>query len=391
MKNLYIGAALLACASAMSLSAVAEVTVVDKPNFSFKASGRILFDGALFTPKGNTFSDGVAIPDIRLGGKATFGKFTAKFDIGYGMQKLSLKDVYMQYAPNENNLFRLGYFVHQFGLNAATSSSMKPSMLAPTSDDFFNATGRNLGLMYVYDKDQWFAGVSAFVSNNSLSEYANTQGKISVGAMGRFVWRPLYKDGTVVQVGISPWYQGANHQRDSIGGTAPGSFSFSANYPTKVDKVGLLNVSIPEARGVFKLTPELILAKDRFALESQYYYMNVNRRHGYASYTAQGVYGLLRCLIVGDKSYGYSHADAGLATPKPKTLECVLGYNYTNANCTKAQIFGGITNDFSVTFNYYINKYMIARLRYSYTNEWGSTATPNNHVNIIQARLMFKF
>ena len=60
----------------------------------------------------------------------------------------------MQYSFNQSNLLRLGYFVHQFGLNAATSSSMKPAMEAPVSDTYFAATGRNLGLMYVLDKEK---------------------------------------------------------------------------------------------------------------------------------------------------------------------------------------------------------------------------------------------
>lgn len=391
MKKSYIFAAALAMTASCAFVASAQEENADKPKLKFTPAGRILMDGALFAPTGDTFSDGVALPDIRLGGKVTYGKFSAKLDIGYGMKKLGLKDVYMQYTPNDHNLIRFGYFVHQFGLNAATSSSMKPSMLAPTSDDFFNATGRNLGVMYVYDKDDWFAGVSAFASSESLSEYANTQGKISVGGMGRFLWRPLHTTGSVVQIGVSPWYQGAVHERQDNGETSPGSFSFSAGFPTKVDNVSLLGADISNARGVFKVTPELLLSKDRFALESQYYYMNVNRRHGFNSYTAQGAYGLLRCLILGDNQYGYSHADGGLATPKPKTLECVLGYNYTNANSNKAAIYGGISNDFSVTFNYYINKYMLARLRWSYTNVRGSSAVPDNHVNIIEARVQFKF
>lgn len=368
-----------------------EVTVVDNNKFKFSASGRILFDGALFGPRGNTFSDGVALPDARLGGKASFGKFTAKLDIGYGMQKLSFKDVYIQYTLNENNLIRLGYFVHQFGLNAATSSSMKPTFLSQTSDDFFNATGRNLGVMYVYDKGPWFAGVSAYASSKSLTEYANTQGKISVGGSGRFVWRPFHNTGEVVQIGVSPRYQGANHTRLESGETSPGSFGFSANFPTKVDKVSLLKADIPDSKGVFMVTPELLLSKDRFALESQYYYMNVNRRDGLKNYTAQGVYGMGRVLILGDKEYKYSHADAGLATPGKNTLEAVIGYNYTNANCDKAGILGGISNDYSLTLNYYINKYVICRLRYSYTNVWGSPTGLDTHVNIIQARVMFKF
>lgn len=390
MKKLYIFAAIISLLGS-GFTVRADDENADKPKFKFTPGGRILMDGALFAPTGDTFSDGVALPDIRLGGKASYGKFSAKLDIGYGMNKLGLKDVYMQYTPNDYNLIRFGYFVHQFGLNAATSSSMKPGMIAPTSDDFFNATGRNLGVMYVYDKDDWFVGVSAFAAGNNLSEYANTQGKISVGGMGRFLWRPYHSTGSVLQVGISPWYQGAGHKRLDNGETSPGSFDFTAGFPTKVDKVSMLGANISEAKGVFKLTPELLLSKDRFALEAQYYYMNVNRNHGFNSYNANGAYGLLRCLILGDKQYGYSHADGGLATPKPKTLECVIGYNYTNANSNKALVYGGITNDYSVTFNYYINKYMIARLHWNYTQLWGSSVQKDLNVNMIQARIMFKF
>lgn len=391
MKSRYKTIILSLLVAGVTGTSFGEVNIVNKPDFKFSAAGRILFDGALFGPRGDTFSDGVAMPDIRLGGKVAFGNFSAKIDIGYGMQKLSLKDVYMQYSPNENHLIRLGYFVHHFGLNSATSSSMKPTFVTQSSDDFLNAMGRNMGLMYVYDKGPWFVSVSAFAAGKNLSEYANTQGKISVGGLGRFIWRPYHEQGNVLQIGVSPWYQGAAHERLEDGKISGGSFNFLCNYPTKVDKVSLLSADIDHAKGVFKVTPELLLSKGRFAFESQYYYMNVNRDKGFANYTAQGVYGMGRILILGDREYSYSHANACLATPRPRTLECVLGYNYTNANSREALINGGITNDFSVTFSYYINKWMLARLRYSYTKVWGSDNALDKHVNIVQARVMFKF
>ena len=142
---------------------------------------------------------------------------------------------------------------------------------------------------------------------------------------------------------------------------------------------------------MFKLSPEFLLAYDRFALGGQYYYMNVNRREDLKHFRAQGVYGVFRALILGDRSYGYSGADCGLALPKPKTLECVLSYNYTDASDSRAMIRGGVTNDYSVTLNYYINKYMLCRLRWSYTDLRNSASEPRNHVNIVEARVQFKF
>lgn len=48
-------------------------------------------------------------------------------------------------------------------------------------------------------------------------------------------------------------------------------------------------------------------------------------------------------------------------------------------------------NDYSFTLNYYINKFMLARLAYHYTYVRNSGSGINRGVNIIQARLQFKF
>lgn len=363
-----------------------------KPKFKFSPAGRILFDAAYYAPGKDGFAPGVAVPDIRIGGKASYGQWTAKLDIGFGYGKLSMKDIFIQYTfKGTNNLLRGGYFVHQYGLNAATSSSFKPSGEAPTSDDFFAATGRNLGIQFVLDLPKFFMGVSGITGTGLGGDNTATTGHTSFGALGRFVWRPLAREGAVVQVGVSPWIQSAFKKDVEVDGVkqTTSSFTYSANYPTRVAKVKAIGVTVDDARSVFKLTPELLLSYDRFALESQYYFMNIARKNSNTAYQAQGVYGLFRTLILGDSKYSYSHGDAGLALPKPKTLELVLGYNYTNAN--KAGINGGILNDYSVTLNYYINKYMLCRLAWHYADTRSSAYTPNRHVNIIQARIQFKF
>lgn len=365
----------------------------DEPKFKFTPAGRILADGALYGPDGDGFADGVAIPDVRLGAKVTYGNWMGKIDIGYGFGKLSMKDVFIQYNFNDNNYIKGGYFVHQFGLQAATSSSMKPSMEVASVDTYFNATGRNLGIQYVHDKGDFFAGVSA-MCGTQITDPANERGKVSVGGTTRLVWRPYHEEGKVVQIGVSGWYQTAMHEQEEVDGkpvVSDGFFDFSCGFPTRVDKVGMLGANVDHAKGLVKFTPEIVLSKDRFALEGQYYYMNVQRKGDFKSYTAQGAYGLLRGLLVGSSSYGYSHGDAGLATPGPKTLECVLGYSYTNGSNSKSGIMGGISNDYSVTFNYYVNKYIICRLRYSYTNVRNSGVMHDRHENIIQARIQFKF
>lgn len=357
----------------------------EKPKFTVKPIGRILVDGAAYFPDGNGFTDGAALPDIRVGVSAAYGNWSGKIDVGFGYFKLSMKDVFIQYRFNQENLLRLGYFVHQFGLQASTSSSFKCAMEAPAIDNFVAGTGRNIGLMYNLSKPHFFMGVSA-VFGNCANLTENKVSRISVGGVGRFVWRPYAETGQIAQVGVSAWYQSPTRQ--TVDGVSKDSFTFSSNFPTRVVKVKMLGADVDNAGNQFKLSPELLLSKGRVALESQYYYMNVNRK-GMPHYQAQGCYAWLRCLVLGQSQYNYSTGDAGIATPGPKTLEVVAGYDYVNGNYK--DIRGGISNDFSVTLNYYFNKYLLARLGYRHTYVHDSSVGPDRHVNMINLRLQFKF
>ncbi|MCX4284224.1 MULTISPECIES: porin [Duncaniella] len=382
----------LVTATACALPSMAED---EAPKLSVKPTGRILMDGAVYMggngdikndEEDTKFVDGVAIPDLRLGVKASYGKWKAKIDVGFGYGKVGLKDTYLEYDFNPANLIRVGYFVPQWGLNSETSSSMKQTYEEPTSNEFFYANPRLLAAMWVYDKDQFFAGTSVFSEAAAMTQNATAMGKQGWGAQTRLVWRPMHSDGDVLQIGSSFNYSSPT-AFDHTG------FEYSANFPSRVSKVPVLSASIDHARGLFKMTPELLLIKSNFALEAQYYYMNVARKDGFRNYTAQGAYGMIRTLLIGSQ-YTYSHADAGVATPAKGSLEFVLGYNYTNASDSKAGIKGGIMNDINCTFNYYINSWMLARLRYSYStvrNRDVENLLPKRHVNILEARLQIIF
>ncbi|MBJ2187506.1 MAG: ATPase [Muribaculaceae bacterium] len=388
MKSIFI---VIAAAALCVPAAAAEDNA---PKFSVKPTGRILMDGAVYMG-GNSditddedtkFVDGVAIPDLRIGAKASYGKWKAKVDVGFAYGKVGLKDTYIEYDINESNLLRGGYFVPQWGLNSETSSSMKPEYEEPTSNEFFYANPRLLALMWEFDKGQFFAATSVFAEAAAMTNNATAMGKQAWGVQTRLVWRPRFVDGDVIQVGASFNYSTPTADDHD-------AFTYSANFPTRVSKVTDVSATIDHARGLFKMTPELLLIKGRLALEAQYYYMNVARKEGYRNYQAHGAYGMFRSLLIG-KGYTYTHADAGVATPAKGSLELVLGYNYTKASDAKAGIFGGITQDVNCTFNYYINSWMIARLRYSYTTVRDreiENLLPKRHVNLLEARLQIIF
>ncbi|MDE5915659.1 MAG: OprO/OprP family phosphate-selective porin, partial [Duncaniella sp.] len=142
---------------AATICALPSMADDDAPKLSVKPTGRILMDGAVYMGgNGNIqndeedtkFVDGVAIPDLRLGVKASYGKWKAKVDVGFGYGKVGLKDTYLEYDFNPANLIRVGYFVPQWGLNSETSSSMKQTYEEPTSNEFFYANPRLLAAMW---------------------------------------------------------------------------------------------------------------------------------------------------------------------------------------------------------------------------------------------------
>lgn len=370
-----------------------SVSAQDK--ISVTPIGRLHVDGALYFPDKNGFANGASIPEIRAGIKAQYAGWMARIEAGYAYSKLAMKDVYIQKTFSDNDFLRIGYFIPQFGIRGGGSSSYKPAMTSQISETFFRSTTRKIGVGYFrYNKD-YYLSASAFVGGKSLTLTSTEQGKVSAGAAARGVWHPIASSGAVAQIGLSASYETASHTRlinDAGEEEASAGFrTYSASFPTAVSKVAMLEADVNYAVGDWKLTPELTLAKDRLALESQFFYMNLPRHHDLPSYHAIGAYGMVRCLIIGDRQYKYSQSEGALALPSPKTLEVVAGYDYTNADTRKAGIEGGISNDWNLTFNYYINKYMLARLRYSYTEVRNSAVCERRGVNIIQARIQFVF
>lgn len=358
-----------------------------EPKFSVKPSGRILLDGGLFTSnEKELFPAGVGVPDLRIGVKAAYGKWAANVDVGFGYGKVSLKDVYIKHTFDAANSLQFGYFIHQFGLQSATSSSMKISMEEPIVNEALN-NPRLLGAMYKYDKGEFFVTASLYAESKSMMFNTNSFGKTGYGGMSRLVWRPLTggaaDNGKMAQVGIS--FQGGTPNDNEAN-----TYTFAGNFPTRVDKVTAVGATVDEVSGMFKFTPELLLASGPVALETQYYYMQLNRKHDLKNYKAYGAYGLLRCLAIGG-DYNYSHADGGIATPNPKSLELVLGYSYTNTTCAKAGIFGGRASDLSLTANWYLNKYMIWRFRAAYTQRFDRMGDPDINLGALQTRFQIIF
>ena len=370
--------------TALCLSMVASAFAQEE-KLVIKPSGRILMDAATMSSSDETVNkaatDGMNIPDIRIGMNATYGKWEGKVDVGYARQSLSAKDVFLQYNFDKKNFIRGGYFVHQFGYQSATSSSFKVSMEEPETHSAFGVGGRLLGFMFEHSDDKFMTAASFYTDAQSFKNQTNKTGYQGAGLMTRLVYHPFIEKGKLFQVGV-----GLNYELPSQNAA---NMEWKSPYPTRVASINAIGAKFTDAKNDFKLSTELMAAKSHVGLEAQYIYMNVNRRDNQPSYKAWGAYGNLRFLL--NNEYEYVKGDAGIATPAPKSWELVAAYNYTDMNDEAFK--GGKLSDWALTMNYYINKYMIWRVsgHLVHAGESQYSGYDKNTFRVLETRLQIKF
>ena len=354
-----------------------------------KSVGRIHFDGGVLGANNyhNEFVSGIALADFRAGLLMRYRQWKSKIEMGYANQALSVKDVFIEYDFNKHTLLRGGYFLHQFGMQSVFGASAKISMEEPLSNSaFYN--NRLVGLMLMHQKDKFFGTLSLFAENEAMKKSADKTGSQGMGMMSRLLYRLHREEGNIFHIGISGAFETPRYNKDAA--LNHSSYILKTYFPTRIARVTAQEATINNATFLYKFSPELLLAKGHWGLEAQYYYLNVNRKNGFEAFDASGAYAMVRTIIKG-KPYAYADADAVMATPKAGAMELVAGYNYTDLSNAKTGILGGRLNDYSLTFNYYINKYVIWRVRTSYTSVGYRADKENTNLGLIETRLQIKF
>lgn len=376
---------------------LAEEPAAAESSISLKPYGVVMVDGGLYiSPEKSMFPDGVTLGDARLGAEMKYEDWSAHVEVAFTNNKVGLKDVWMQYTWNPDNFLRIGNMIQQFGYQTSSGSASKITMEEPMASRIFTEP-QILGVMMVHSCPHYYIATSANVELKSTSMVLNDNelAREGYGLRARMVWRPVQEGSKAAQIGISgafltPTYSGHPDTHDS--------FTLGTNFPTRVASVQAFNCVVDKAMNAWKFTPELMLCYDRIALESQYFFQQINRRENLHNYRASGAYATLRGLLKGP-NYTYSPKVAGIATPSRGALECALCYSYTNLSDKKAGIFGstatgiygGRCNEFTATMSYYINKYMVARLHYAFEHTWDRAGFAPVTVSNIAARLQIVF
>jgi phosphate-selective porin OprO/OprP len=374
---------------AVWLTVTVAALAQEEPKLTVKPSGRILFDAAYINPQHqeDDLKSGGGIPDMRVGVGFNYGQWKGKIDMGYAYGKVNMKDVWLQYDFDKQNFIRGGYFIHQYGFQSSTSSSFKETMEEPQSNAVFN-NDRMIGLMYEYSAPKVLATASIVVETDAMKQTTDVTGNEAIGGMTRLLYRPYAERGKMFQVGISGGIEGARYNsKEELNHK---QFTLSTRWPTRVAMVNSQQAVVTDAKTMYKFSPEVMYSRGRFAVIGQYFLNSITRDNNQETFTGSGAYVTLRGLLKG-RDYAPNMGDGGIATPDPGNMELCLQYNYTALSDASAGILGGYLNDWAICYNFYPNKYMIWRVRASYTKVTNRSGFADNEVSILETRLQVKF
>lgn len=227
--------------------------------------GRMLVDAGCFDSKVEGLNNGMAIPDLRVGVKASYGEYQAKLDVGYANGKVRLKDAFVQKNMGESQLLMLGYFYPHFGMQAMLSSSKKVAMEAPPVDDLFVGS-RRIGAMYVYGKSAFWGAFTFAVEEEAMKKKTNETDGQGYGLLTRLLYRPYREEGRILHVGISGAYDTPKYNEDEA--LNHHSFVFEGGYPTQIADVQAVEAVVPDAKHMWRFTPEICAAYNKVAVEA---------------------------------------------------------------------------------------------------------------------------
>ena len=361
----------------------------EEPKLTVKPSGRILFDAAYVNPQHqeDDLKSGVGIPDFRVGVGFSYGQWKGKIDMGYAYGKVNMKDVWLQYDFDKKNFIRGGYLIHQYGFQSSTSSSFKETMEEPQSNAVFN-NDRMIGIMYEHSAEKFLGTASVVVESDAMKATTDQTGDQAIGAMTRLLYRPYAQRGKMLQVGISGGLEGARYSSNEDMNHK--QFTLTSRWPMRVAKVNAQQAVVTDAKTMYKFSPEVMYSQGRFAVIGQYFWNRITRENNLESFTGSGAYVTLRALVKG-RNYAPNMGDGGIATPDPGNMEVCLQYNYTSLSDASAGVYGGYLNDWALCYNFYPNKYMIWRVRASYTKVTNRSGFADNECSILETRLQVKF
>lgn len=363
---------------------------INGATLTVKPKGRLAIDGAFFKEDNTQLSNGVSFTEARIGLSASYKSWSTTIDFGFTENKISPKDIFLQYTINSRSEIIAGHKAEPFGLDAMEGAQNLRFFTGSSATNAF-APGRKVGIAYVYHSSYFWGSAGFFGDGNGMGN--RTEGDDGYAATSRVVFNPFQQEGSIFHIGLAGSYRkadanGINEEENKENSRI---IRYSSPLLSHIKKKDFISATITDANYQAKYAIELIGALGPISFQGEYFHSYVKRRNELTSYQANGIYGQISYLLLGGKQ-SYSSNVARLGQLKPKDLELVIRYDYTDLDCEEANIFGGKMSDWSVALNYQLNKYISFKMNYSHIKLGNrSPLAGGEKINVIQGRVLVLF
>lgn len=351
-------------------------------DFEWRLTGRVLMDAGFFRSDSTKLGNGVVMGDIRLGALVHFLQdWSGKIEVGYAYNKVALKDTYIAYKQGKHT-WKAGHYFEPFGTEIQVATTAYRFMNMSTTSTAFG-DGRKLGVTYEYN-EKYYTVVAGLFGNSDLENSKNTDAGYTLTA--QIIGRPVYDEEKVVHLGLSAHFSEPDKEKKDKLVYRAGAPSYVLNK----EKNKFLYAEIEHTINQWRTGADVIILYKGFYFQSECLVAHVNR-YGSRNYTGKGVYSQIGYLLGGDKQYRYDRKNGWVSNPNPKNVELLFRYNITDLNDKKAGICGGQAQDVTLGVNYFFNKYVVAKLNYTYMFTDRYAVNGKENIDYIQARLQLRF
>ncbi len=338
------------------LGAVVESS--SQEQFKLKFRSRALLDAMISGYGKENIQGYYKLEDLRFGFKASYGNYELKADLGFGGEKVAVKDLLLNYHF-KNSVLSFGNTYESFSMDMLISTAeLRFHQSAASSIAFTD--GRKFGASYHYYTDRCYLAGGVY-TNNDINRLGSDEQKNSFVLTSRAVARKMKTPHSLFHIGGAFSFRTRQVNTETSPSLTMSSKGVTSMFPDK-----LLETQITHAGQEIKGLLECVYMSSRIMFQSEYFLERLERTSGEKAYYAHGGY-IQGAFLLKGRGFSYDKMYAVPGRPAtPQSIELVCRFNYTDLNDAHSGIQGGVEKDLSVGGNFYLNRYIGIKLNGSY-------------------------
>ncbi len=315
---------------------------------NIKIGGRVQIDGVTYSEDESRQNDGTEIRRARLFAQANLGNawgYKLQYDFtDDGID--GIQDAYLDFKGLKNYKIRVGHFREPFSLQSMTSS--KYVLFTERALPHVFSEGRNLGLQFSSNDQNWSAAVGLYSDNRDGVAGDNDEG---FGVSGRVTYAPIYKKSQALHLGTSVAYR-------STGSIS--SLRFRERSESHISNTRLLDTGIFDADSYTSFVGEAAYIYGSFHIQGEYYHtsvyrdITVNPDLNFSGFYVEGGW-----FLTGE-SMNYKASKGSFSHISPKGIvgrggvgAWQVALRFSSLDLADEDIIGGEEDNFTIGLNWY--------------------------------------